>query len=484
MHRLPPQPSLRARPGRRPDTHRAALFLPALGLPALLLLGPVATSAAPAAAEPGAPAAAPANIILMVADGCGFPHLRAASLWRDDADLFTDWADLPVRLAVSTYAAGGGYDGAAYWATGPAGQPPTDSAAAVTALTTGHKTVNGRLAVDVDGNALRTIVAAMESGGRSTGVVTSVQFAHATPAGCAVNGEDRDEYLEISREMITRSPLDVLMGAGHPLFDRQGRAAAKPEYRCVGGPDTWEGLLAGSTGGDADADGWPDPWQLVEEPAAFRALASGEAPPRVLGVARVRETLQQQRAGDRQADPFVAPPLEGVPSLADMARAALNVLDADADGFFLMVEGGAVDWASHDNQPGRLVEEVAGFAEAVTAVRAWVGAHGGWERNLLVITADHETGYLGGPAPADGPEPGCRASLPLEPRGRGRLPGLRFGARDHTNALVPLLAAGAGSLELAARAGHEDPVRGKYLDNTDIGAFLQDLAGRPAPRAP
>lgn len=451
---------------------------------AAILLLPALAGASPGAAAPGAPAApaAPRNIILMVGDGCGFAHLQAGALWRDGADHFPELAQLPVRLAVATFAEGGGYDGDAYWAHGPAGQPATDSAAAITALTTGRRTRNGRLAMTGEGEPLRTIVAAMERGGRSTGLVTSVQFAHATPAGCAVNGEDRGRYLEIAQELLTRSPLDVLMGAGHPLFDRQGRPAANADFRCVGGQDTWDGLLAGTAGGDADGDGWPDPWRLLEDPVAVRALAAGPTPPRVLAVARVRETLQQQRGGDRQAPPFAEPPLAGVPTLAEMTRGALNVLDDDPDGFFLLVEGGAIDWASHNRQPGRMVEEVVAFVEAVAAVQDWIAAHGGRERNLILVTADHETGYLGGPAPPTGPPRGCLATLPLEPRGRGILPGLQFNGGDHTNALVPLLAAGPGAERLQAAAAGSDPVRGPWLENVAIGALLQEIADTPAAR--
>lgn len=456
--------------------------LPGINLALLLPMAAAVAAADTGSAGPVESPAVPRSIILMIADGCGFPHLQAGALWRDGADAFPELAGLPVQLAVATFAAGGGYDGNAYWAQGPAGQPATDSAAAITALTTGRRTRNGRLAVTADGEPLRTIVEAMERGGRSTGLVTSVQIAHATPAGCAANNGDRGRYEEIARDLLTRSPLDVLMGAGHPEFDRQGRPAGKFDYRFVGGQDTWEGLRARTAGGDADGDGWPDPWRLLEDPDAVRALADGEAPPRVLALARVRETLQQQRTGDRQAAPFAEPPLAGVPTLAEMTRGALNVLDDDPDGFFLMVEGGAVDWAGHKGQPGRLVEEVVGFVEAVGAVLEWVAANGGWERHLLVVTSDHETGYLGGPAPDGGPEPACLAALPLQPRGRGELPGLRFNSGDHTNALVPLLAAGPGSARLAAAAIAGDPVRGQWLENVAIGALLQELAATPVTR--
>jgi alkaline phosphatase len=432
------------------------------------------------AAQPAAPA--PRNIILMIADGCGFNHLRAAALWQEGAEMFTAWDDLPVRLAVSTFAEGGGYDPVAFWAQGPESQPPTDSAAAITALTTGHKTRNGRLAMTSGGAPLTTVVEAMERGGRSTGVVTSVQFAHATPAGCAVQALKRSAYLDISRDMLTRSALDVVMGAGHPLHDHQGRPATDADYRNVGGEEIWQGLLAGTAGGDADGDGWPDPWVLVQDADAFAALTAGEAPARVVGVARVRETLQQQRPGDPLAEPFAEPPLPGVPTLPDMAIGAINVLDADPDGFFLMIEGGAVDWAAHNNQPGRLIEEVVEFARTVAAVRAWIDAHGGWSENLLIITADHETGYLTGPAPADGPDPACRLRQPLVARGQGRMPEMRFNSRDHTNSLVPLFAAGNGGETLVSRATGNDPGRGAYLDNIDIGALLRELAARkPVP---
>lgn len=445
-------------------------FAPALAL--LLLAAGLAVGA------PGDDAARPRNVILMIGDGCGYNHLRAASLWRDDADLFPAWNDLPVRLAVSTYAEGGGYDAAAFWADGPLGQPPTDSAAAVTALSTGFKTHNGWLGVGPDEKPLLTIVEAMERGGRSTGLVTSVPFAHATPAGCAIHNEDRGRYVEIALAMLTESPLDVLMGCGNPLFDRKGDPDPTPNYHWVGGEETWNGLLAGAVGGDANGDTWPDPWVVIQDPADFVKLEQGDAPARVLGLPRVRETLQEQRAGDALADPYAAPPLATVPALKDMALGAINVLDADPDGFFLMVEGGAIDWASHDNEPGRLVEEVCAFADAVAAVRGWIDAHGGWRENLLVITADHETGYLTGPAPEGGAWPACRTKVALVPRGKGRLPGMVFNTKNHTNSLVPLFAAGPGSDQLTRRATGSDPVRGPYLDNTDIGSVLQEMAVR------
>jgi alkaline phosphatase len=69
---------------------------------------------------------------------------------------------------------------------------------------------------------------------------------------------------------------------------------------------------------------------------------------------------------------FVVPFTQSVPTLIEMTRAALNVLDNDPDGFLLMTEGGAVDWAAHAGQSGRLIEEQHDFDETVEAVVDWV----------------------------------------------------------------------------------------------------------------
>ena len=88
-----------------------------------------------------------------------------------------------------------------------------------------------------------------------------------------------------------------------------------------------------------------------------------------------------------------------VPSLALMTKGALNVLDNDPDGFFVMIEGGAVDWANHANQLGRLIQEQNDFNDAVDVAIDWIKANGGFEKNLLIVTGDHETGYLDGSQP-------------------------------------------------------------------------------------
>jgi alkaline phosphatase len=236
-------------------------------------------------------------------------------------------------------------------------------------------------------------------------------------------------------------------------------------YRYVGGQTTWDAVLAGTAGGDLDGDGIDDPWHLVQTRDEFRQLMSGPTPARVLGVPKVATTLQQSRGGDTMADPFVVPSNQNVPNLAEMTAAALNVLDNDPDGLFLMVEGGAIDWASHGNQKGRTIEEQIDFNAAVQTVLDWVSNNSNWGETLVIVTGDHETGYLTGP----GSNPDWE---PLLNNGEGVLPGMQFNSGDHTNSLIPLFAKGDAARGLKQLADEEDPVRGPYVDNAELGQLV------------
>jgi len=432
----------------------------------------------------GAPAAPPNghtahNVILMIADGAGFNHVEASRMYQFGNAGAQVYTQFPHQYAVSTYPYDtAGYD-AGYWSRLDFGYPklnPTDSAAAGTALATGVKTRIGMIGMAPDWvSELENTVERAELNGKATGVVTSVYLADATPAAFVAHSTSRKNYDSIAQQMLLSSALDLLMGGGHPWFDRDGVALATPNYDLVGGASTWQALEAGSAGADADGDGVADPWTLVQTLAQFRALTTGDTPARVCGIPQVARTLQHDRPGDANAIPFAVPFIQSTPTLQEMALGALNVLDEDPDGFFLMIEGGAVDWASHDNHAGRMIEEMIDFDLTVAAVVAWVEAHSNWHETLLVVTADHETGYLWGP----GSDPDW---LPLEDRGAAQVPGLTWNHWDHTNSLVPLFARGDAGDALGALADEYDPRRGFYLDNAELGALLlQCVEAPPAP---
>lgn len=447
-------------------------------------------TAAPPAGAATLPAPSPKNVIVLIGDGMGYSTVDLASAYARGAtyrqvavDPVTGtvnrvpgtpsqvFEQFPVQVAESTYSESGrqAYDPAAAWGSFDwIASGATDSAAAATALATGTKTLNGRLGIAPDGTVLENLTQRADALGKATGVVTSVPFSHATPAGFGAHNLDRSDYVGVTHEYLDAGYLDVVIGAGHPFYDDAHSPRATPSYDYVSAAD-WQRLVDGSAG-----------FTLVDDRAEFDALAAGTAvPDRVFGAVEVGSTLQEGRPGvPTEVTPF-AVPRNDVPDLATLARGALNVVDRDADGFFLMVESGAIDWAGHANAAAASVEETLALADAVAAVVAWVEAESSWTETLVVVTADHETGYLTGP----GADP---TWTPLTPVPDAVAPH-DWHSTGHTNQLVPLYARGAGADEMAARATGVDPVRGAHLDNTDVGSVVLDELWPPPspdPQAP
>ena len=200
------------------------------------------------------------------------------------------------------------------------------------------------------------------------------------------------------------------------------------------------------------------------------------------------------------------------PTLAEMTQAALTVLNRDPNGFVLMVEGGAVDWGAHANNMNQMLGEVAGFNAAVQTVVDWVNANDPtWSNTLVIVTADHETGYLTAgpgifPDQPLGTVNAATVNLEKPTKVSGVLTGRRaswddansndeidagetvywaWNSGSHTNSLVPVYARGAGAGFLAGYATGSDTVRGAYLDNTDVFRLMDAVTlGVPAAAAP
>lgn len=414
------------------------------------------------------------NIILMIADGAGFNSWQAAAMYQGPSGTPPWHGPQWIHLAVSTYPLSRSmrpgsdsqpdrhliYDPARAWDPTHGYEwlrsTATDSAAAATALACGVKTYNAAIAWSADNRPLtdRLITRLARRLGKSTGVVTSVPFSHATPAAFGAAVPDRSDYTAIAQQMLTNGLLDVILGAGHPGFDNAGQPIEPRNFQYVGGRDIWQLL---------QENRHPAGWHLIDKRDDFRRLADGPVPPKLLGVAQVHQTLQQARPGADPADaPFADPPITTVPSLAEMTAVALNALDNNPQGFFLMIEGGAIDWAHHAHQLGRAIEEHLDFQQAVLTVIHWIETHSSWQETLLIITADHETGLLWGPDSDQHP------FAPLQDQGPGRLPRARYNSKDHSNSLVPLWARGPGADQLPKYQIGIDPVYGPYIDNTAI----------------
>jgi alkaline phosphatase len=260
-----------------------------------------------------------------------------------------------------------GYDPVAAWADWMYMQNyATDSAAAATSMSCGEKAFKGAIGYSWDHMPLTHLFELAETMSMSTGTVTSVQLSHATPAAFRAHNESRNNYAEIAQEQWA-SGLDVVMGAGHPNYDGDGLwdpgdPTVPGDWKYIGGYDQWNDLVAGVGG-----------WNLIDEKADFEALADGSLVlDRVAGVAQVSHTLQYNRSGmppyNDPEPPYTVSFIPNVPSLETMTRGALNVLGTNPNGFALMVEGGAVDWAGHGRTLGRLIEEQNDFDASVQAV--------------------------------------------------------------------------------------------------------------------
>lgn len=440
----------------------------------------------------------PKNVILMIGDGMGYNHIQAADYYfgikkqvYEDFPVRVAMADYPVKAG--EYEAGNpnsnyystGYNTVAAWSdTAYLKRNFTESAAAATAMATGFKTYNNAIGMSVTYDTLENLVELAKSKGKSAGVVTSVEFSHATPAGFVAHNKVRTNYSQIAYQMLLGSRCDVIMGCGDPSYDDNGIPMTKKwkNAKYVGDSAFWVQLQAGSgkqtlftigsknlTTRDADGDGLPDPWTLVRDPEDFRTLIHGNAPKRVLGCPKVYSTLQQNRAKpnteNKDSPPYFTPFNSSIPSLAEMTGGALNVLGRNSNGFFVMIEGGAIDWASHDNQKGRLIEEMKSFNEAVETVVEWVNTHSNWDETLLIVTGDHETGLLWGVDPFK----------PIGDKGFQNLPEMKFYSNNHTNSLIALFAKGSGSEWFRKMADEYDSNRGPFIQNSEIPQLINFL---------
>lgn len=445
----------------------------------------------------------PKNIIIMIADGWGYNQIMATDFYEGKSQKYKGF---PVQYPICHFPAmtgsynpdptknklswNSGYNSDYAWSDFEyVKHNYTESAAAATALACGVKTYNNAIGVDINKKPLVNITTQAKNLQKSAGVITSVELSHATPACFIAHNEWRKNYAEIARDMYLDSRVDVIMGAGHPLFDNNGKPTVEANYEYVGDSANYVTLVKGTeisfpiasnsgnnTVRDCNGDGEPDPWVYIETKQQFIDLANTETPPnRVFGLAQVAGTLQQSRTVDSaNLDANKTPYNTNVPTLLDMTKGAINVLEQNPNGFFLMVEGGAVDWANHANQLGRMIEEMIDFNNSADYVINWIEANGGWSRNLLIICGDHETGYL------TGPESNNNSPLtnPVIDNGKHKMPGARYNSSGHTNSLIPMFSKGIGSELFSLFADEQDSLHGSYLQNSEIAQVCFLLWGK------
>ncbi|MBN2829946.1 MAG: alkaline phosphatase [Candidatus Cloacimonetes bacterium] len=416
--------------------------------------------------------AKPKNIIVCIGDGMGFNDVTISNFYEYGKEGMQVYEQFPVKLAMSTWSLNNGdyQQGKAWNDYKYIKSGFTDSAASATAMATGVKTKNGILGTSESGEKIENLTEKAIKLSKSAGIVTTVPYTHATPAGFTIHAESRNSYQEIAQEIVFNTCLSVAIGGGNPDSRKSNK------YKYIGPEEFWKWLpkkettFNEQTVMDIDGDSVPDPWTFITVKDDFLKYAVGDTPKRLLGVNESVKYGQQSRDGDTKALPFVVPLDENIPSLSEMTAVALNVLDNNPEGFFLLVEGGAIDPAAHENEPGRLIEEMLSFNETIRFISEWVEKNSNWKETLVIVTADHETGCIWGEGTEDN-----KYFQPIVNKGKGVLPGFVFNSGDHTNSLVPFYAKGADAKLFKKEADEKDPVRGKYLDNAEMGKVLNKL---------
>ncbi len=285
-----------------------------------------------------------------------------------------------------------------------------DSAATATAFCSGVKTFNASINVDPRGRKLPTVAHEAQASGKAIGIVTSVPVSHATPAAAYAQNVDRSDYQDLTRDLLglrsashPQQPLagvDVLIGCGFGVvaqadsgqgsnFVPGNRYVAEPDLRSV--DSTRGGRYVVST----RVTGMPGGEHLRAD--AARAAAAGHRLFGLYGVTAAGGHLPYRTADGRYdpvggrsaAESYTAADLQENPTLADMVTAALTVLERDPEGFWLMIEAGDVDWASHDANLDTAVGAVLSGDEAVRVVTDWVDRKSTWNDSVLVVTSDH-----------------------------------------------------------------------------------------------
>lgn len=305
----------------------------------------------PAFADP------PRNLVLLIGDGMGPAQVKAYRMYADDPS--TEFIDpLPIDpLLVGAVATDSikldCVDGKTTECTRvPFGT--TDSASSATAYATGRDTLVGRISMDLSGKDMPTLLETARMQGKTTGMVVTSEIVHATPAAFASHVMHRDQKDDIAdqyldRQWSGRPIVDVLLGGGLDYLRRPDRDLVN-EFRQAG-------------------------YQVALDRQQFVAMDGN----RLLGLF-APEGLP--RAWDRD---------ETIPSLAEMTDLALRTLNRNSAGFFLMVEGSQVDWASHKNSVPGVISEMEDFIAAIQVVLNFAQNEG---NTLVIVTADHETGGM------------------------------------------------------------------------------------------
>ncbi len=238
----------------------------------------------------------------------------------------------------------------------------TDSAAAATALACGVKAKNCMLGCDADGNYVPSCATLAKESGKKVGIITTVTTTHATPGGFYVRGRSRGKNYAVASDLVN-SGFDFFAGGG---LDRKFDDTKDPDYKKYGNIYEY-----------AEKKGY----NVVTTKKEFFALKPSDG--KVL--TRFTDLVYPYDIDITNAEAEVYPTL---PQLLEQCIAMID----NPEGFFIMVEGGRIDWSAHANDAATTVRDIIALDDAVRVALEFMKKHP--KDTLIVATGDHETGGL------------------------------------------------------------------------------------------
>ena len=310
---------------------------------------------------------APKYVFLFIGDGMSYPQIQSTADYLGalaDEDYFQAQPSLDdnegATLDGPSYLNFMNFEAAGSAVTYDSNSFAPDSASTATSISTGHKTYSGSINVDETGSvSYETISEKLHAQkGYAVGVITSVNLNHATPAAFYAHQASRSSYYEIGLEMID-SGFEYFAGGG----------------------------LLKPTGSDKDKTSLYD----LAEDAGYKVVKTQAEAVKVTAKDG-KVILIDEHLADGDAMAYELDRTEDMWSLADYVEKGVEVLSQDEDGFFLMCEGGKIDWACHANDAAASIHDTQALADAVQVAIDFAKEHA--DETLILVTGDHETGGL------------------------------------------------------------------------------------------
>lgn len=325
----------------------------------------------------------PKNVIFMIGDGMGIAQVYAGMVANNN------------KLELERCTHNG------FVKTYSSNNFTTDSGAGGTALACGVKTKNGMIGMTPDSVAAESVLRVAERNKLSTGMVVSCAVTHATPASFVAHQVNRNMYEEIAADFL-KTNIDVFIGGGRKNFENR-----------ADGLNLTDSLKARN-------------YNVAYNMNDVKAVKSGK----LAGLLYENHNPKMPERGNM---------------LPDATMAAIDILDNNKKGFFLMIEGSQIDWAAHDNDSEQVIREMLDFDKTVGKVLDYAQKEG---NTLVIITADHETGGM---------------TMTNGKFGSDKLKSA-FSTKGHSGVLVPLFAYGPGAENFSG-----------FMENTSIKGKIESL---------